>query len=85
MNWEIRWNPKAFKFLDKLPKDTALRVIDKLEQVKANPFHYLEHFEGDRMLYKLRIGDYRILVDVDFQQHVLKIRVFDHRGRVYER
>jgi mRNA interferase RelE/StbE len=85
MNWDLRWNPRAFRFLDKLPKNVALRVIDKLEQVRANPFHYLEHFEGDKSLYKLRIGDYRLLVDVDFSKKTLTIRVFDHRSKVYER
>ncbi|MBI3050828.1 hypothetical protein HYY74_00035 [Candidatus Woesearchaeota archaeon] len=58
--------------------------MGKLDKVAVNPFRYLEHYEGAEV-YKLRIGDYRMLIDVDFTNKVLKIRVLDHRSRVYER
>ena len=82
MKWEIIWHPKAAKNLETFPKELAQRVFDKLDTVAENPFRYLEHFEGEG--YKLRIGGYRALLDIDFQNKVLKVRVFDKRGRVYE-
>lgn len=45
------------------------------------PFRFLEHFEGNG--YKFRIGDYRALIDVDFEKKILKVRVFDKRERIY--
>ena len=82
MSLDIEWDQKAFKFLDKLQKDIAERILDKLEAVKEDPFRYLEHYEGEG--YKLRIGDYRMLVDVDFGKEIIIIQVFDKRGRVYK-
>ncbi|HLC97474.1 MAG TPA: type II toxin-antitoxin system RelE/ParE family toxin [Candidatus Nanoarchaeia archaeon] len=82
MTWEIMWHPKAAKYVEILPPDLSARVLNKIDEVAENPFHYLEHFEGGG--YKLRIGDYRAIVDVDFQQKILKIRIFDKRGRVYK-
>ena len=82
MSLDIEWDQKAFKFLDKLQKDIAERILDKLEAVKEDPFRYLEHYEGEG--YKLRIGDYRMLVDVDFEKKTIIIQVFDKRGRVYK-
>jgi len=41
----------------------------------------VERFEGE--LYKLRIGEYRALVDIDFEKKVMSIRVFDKRERIY--
>ena len=82
MSFDIEWDQKAFKFLDKLQKDIAERILDKLEAVKEDPFRYLEHYEGEG--YKLRIGDYRMLVDVDFEKKTIIIQVFDKRGRVYK-
>ena len=84
MSYSVKWNPKPYKFLEKLPKDISLRVVVKLDEVAKDPFRYLEHYEGADV-YKLRIGDYRMLIDVDFSNKILKIRVFDHRSRVYER
>ena len=68
--------------MENVPSSLAQRIFDKIDEVAENPFRYLEHFEGEG--YKLRIGDYRAIIDVDFQNKVLKIRLFDKRGRVYE-
>jgi len=83
MSYSIEWDQKAFKFLDKLQKDLGLRILDKLEEIKENPFRYLEHYEGEG--YKLRIGDYRALIDVDSKKRILFVRVLDKRGRIYKK
>lgn len=83
MNYSVKVDKKVQDFLDKLPQDVALRIVNKLEQIKENPFHFLEHYEGE--YYKLRIGDYRGLIDVDFNKKILFVRIFDKRGRVYKR
>ncbi len=82
MIYSIEWDSKAFKFLERLQKDIAQRILNKLEEVKEDPFRYLEHYEGEG--YKLRVGDYRLLIDVDFENNILIIQVFDKRGRVYK-
>ena len=83
MSYRIKLSPQAEKFLDKMGKNEALRIINKLKEVCKDLFRYLEHYEGEG--YKLRIGDYRALIDVDFQNKVLKVRVLDKRGRIYKR
>lgn len=83
MNYEIIWHPAAAKYVEKLPKNIALRILSKFDEVAKNPFHYLEHFEGEG--YKLRLGEYRAIIDIDSEKKQLKVRVFDIRGRVYER
>lgn len=83
MTWEITWHPLALKFLEKLPIIISERILKKLDIVAEDPFRYLEHFEGQP--YKLRIGDYRALIDVDFSENSLLILVLDKRGRIYKR
>ena len=84
MNYIIKWHPKAYKFLKKLPYDIIRRVLDKFDLLAQDPFRFLEHYEGENV-YKFRVGDYRALIDVDFQNKILLVRVFDKRGRIYER
>ena len=84
MTFSIEIGSTAKRILKKMEKHVALRIIDKLEEVKEDPFRFLEHFEGEDV-YKLRIGDYRALIDVDFATMILKVRVLDKRGRVYKR
>lgn len=81
MSYQVSWHPKAAKYVEKLPKYIAQRILDKFDEVAEDPFRYLEHFEGEG--YKLRIGEYRALIDVDFEKRILKVRVFDLRERIY--
>lgn len=81
MIYEVIWHPKAAKYLESLPKPIARRILLKFDEASKEPFRYLEHFEGPG--YKFRIGEYRALIDVDFEKNVLKVRVFDIRGRIY--
>ena len=67
--------------MEKLPQHVSKRILEKFDEIIIDPFRYLEHFEG--VGYKLRIGEYRALIDVDLQNNILKVRVFDKRGRIY--
>ncbi len=84
MNFSIEWGRKAFNYLRKLPKNISLRILKKLESIKGNPFHFLEHYEGEDY-YKLRIGGYRALIDLDSNRNILTVQVLDKRGRIYKR
>jgi len=81
--YKIEFSSKAKKIIKKLPKQISLRILNKFEEVTQDPFHYLEHYEGNG--YKFRIGDYRALIDVDFENKILKVRVLDKRGKIYKR
>lgn len=84
MGYQVLLDPKVVKFLETLPHDLSSRIKDKLRLLKENPFNYLEHYKGDDF-YKLRIGDYRALIDVDIKNKLILVRVLDHRGRIYKR
>ena len=77
MTWRVILSPDVQKSLDK--QDPTVRERLKTE----DPFHYLEHFEGEDY-YKYRIGGYRALIDINFQEKILKIQVLDKRGRIYK-
>lgn len=82
MGWAIELSNKAQKFLDNAEEDLAFRITAKLKEVRENPFNFLEHYEGE--YYKLRIGDYSLLIDVNFEQRLLFVAVIDKRGRIYK-
>lgn len=83
--WVVLLSPDAQDFLNKQDKHLSERIKKGLEKLKTeNPFHYLEHFE-DKDYYKYRIGDYRALIDIDFGNRILKVRVLDHRRVIYKK
>ena len=82
MSFSIEWDEKVMDYIKKLPTNISKRIFKKIESIKNNPFHFLEHYEGE--YYKLRIGDYRALIDIDFEKKVLIVQVLDKRGRIYK-
>ena len=82
MNFSIVWKPSASKFLKKLQKEDCVRILKKVDLLIEEPFRYLEHYEGD--YYKLRVGNYRALIDIDFDKKIIIIEVLDKRGRIYK-
>ena len=72
------------RFVAKLPSEIARRIVSKVNSIKDSPFHFLEHHEGADF-YKLRIGDYRVLVDVDTAEKIIYLRVLGHRRNIYQR
>jgi mRNA-degrading endonuclease RelE of RelBE toxin-antitoxin system len=82
MIYDIKLSGQATRFFKHLPLEQQERVKDKFKEVAIDPFGFLEHFEGD--YYKLRIGQLRALIDINFGRNLLFVRVLDKRGRVYK-
>ena len=83
MVYGIDWSERSERTLSKLPGNIASRIVRKVDSIKFDPFHYLEHYEGESV-YKLRIGDYRALIDVDFENEILKVAILGHRSKIYK-
>ncbi len=84
MAYSIKWRPKAVKDLRKLPRDIAVRLIKKVDSLKENPIRFLEKLRGDPG-FKLRVGDYRVLIDVKEKEKSIAARVVGHRKNIYKR
>ncbi|MFC1733946.1 type II toxin-antitoxin system RelE/ParE family toxin [candidate division KSB1 bacterium] len=77
----IIFGKEASHFLEKLPKDISRRIYNKIMSTENNPFHFFERLEGNKF-YKLRVGDYRVIADIDKQ---INIRFIGHRKNIYEK
>lgn len=82
-SWRVLLHPKVDKFLNGLDEQIRERIKSKLRELQSDPFRFLEHFEGSDY-YKLRIGDYRALIDMNFKNKEIKVQVLDHRERIYK-
>ena len=78
----MAFDEEAIDFLNKLPKDIKERIFRKIIQSKENPFHYFERL-AKKETYKLRIGDYRIIADINNNQ--IRIVLIGHRKNIYNK
>jgi mRNA-degrading endonuclease RelE of RelBE toxin-antitoxin system len=83
MTWTVIWSKRAEKQLDTLPKEMVIRILNKTDEVEAEPFVYLERLSNSS-LYKFRVGNYRIIVDVINDKLILHFVLVKKRSRVYD-
>lgn len=82
--FKFKWSKNSIKTLEKLPKDISKRIVHKVNSLKLDPFRYLKPYEGESC-YKLRVGNYRVLVDVEYKNLTIYIRILGHRKKIYKK
>jgi len=81
LTYEIDFKPRALKDLKALPKSAQRRILAKIEALRndlAGDVKQLTNFTPE---YRLRVGDYRVLFEVD-EETVVVYRVM-HRKDAY--
>ena len=82
MAWHILWSDKSRKQLEKLDKKTAKRIIGCVECIKENPYTAVSRLAGSQF-FKLRIGDYRVILDLQHGKLVVFVVETGNRKRIY--
>jgi mRNA interferase RelE/StbE len=83
MAFRILWSESASRQLAKLDRTVTRRIFDRVEGLKENPLRQLRRLVG-LPYFRLRVGDFRVIVEV--QEKVLMILVLKvgHRESIYE-
>jgi mRNA interferase RelE/StbE len=83
-SFEIRFQPSVEKDFRSLPKEVVSRVIARISALRNNPFPPgAIKLSGSAGHYRIRVGDYRIVYDVDTGARILTIHYVRHRKVVY--
>ena len=78
--------PKALDDLSRLDKSIAKRITDKLTWLSENiktitPIPLISSLSG---FYKLRVGDWRIIYDIDRDENIITVHKIGHRKEIYK-
>ena len=86
MSYEIFYDKQPEKFLEKLDKNIAKRIIDKIEATLSNnPVpHNAVAIEREHGVFRIRIGDFRALYKINYEANKLIVVKVDKRSRVYD-
>ena len=76
--YKVIFDPEAIEFLEKAKGSLAKRIWDKIMSTKENPHHFFERLTG-RKDYKLRVGNYRIVADIDDNKKRIDITLIGHK------
>ena len=83
MVFTVVLHPKAVKALEKIEKSIRLRIIEELRELRNRPERV-----GKRLKYSdfwsLRVGDYRVIYEVDRGKNQVVVLFIGHRKKVYD-
>ena len=90
MAYEIEFDPGALKDLKRLDRSVQRRLLEFLRTRVANlddPRQIGGPLAGPRIgvYWKYRVGDWRIICDIQDQKIVIRVLRIGHRGAVYRR
>ena len=88
MAWQIEFDPDALKDLRKLDKPIQIRLVGFLRTRVSgltNPRDIGEALSGQRLgsYWKYRVGDWRIICDIQDQRIIVRVLRIGNRREVY--
>lgn len=84
-NYTINIKKTAVKQINALPKKIKKRVLAKINDLENNPRPSgCMKLKGRKNLYRIRIGDYRIIYSVNDYELIIYIFQVGHRREIYQ-
>lgn len=84
MTYEIHFTDKAYKQLKKFEKEDQERIIKSLERIRIRPEAFVKKIIGDPG-YRFRIGNYRVILDIEKEKLIIMILMVGHRKNIYKK
>lgn len=82
--FSISLTSNAEEFLFKSNKELARRITEKIELLKVDPVpHNSVKIVGEQRTFRIRIGDYRVLYEVNWNEKIILVYNIDKRAKVY--
>lgn len=83
---DVKLSSHAVKFLKNCEKELSERIVKKIKNLSENPFpsDAKRIVNEKEKVFRVRVGDYRILYVVFNESETLLISDIDKRGRIYK-
>ncbi len=82
--YSLEFSKKAVSFLDKLDNFEREQILNGLEKIRIRPEHFIEKLVGEQG-YKLRIGNFRVFIDLNRDKLLISVIEIGHRKNIYNK
>lgn len=85
MRYRLILSDKAIKLLDRLDRKTEERILPRLEELAVNPEdpRFSKQLETAGFRRYSRVGDWRIVYEIEKSSQKVLVITIQHRSRVY--
>ena len=86
MKYTVELKKSAAKMLRKLPKSAQKRIFNKLTEIE-NSLPPIEEtkLQGSNPFHRIRVGDYRIIYEIQDEVLIILVIKIGHRKDIYKR
>ncbi|MHA1835760.1 MAG: type II toxin-antitoxin system RelE family toxin [Candidatus Odinarchaeia archaeon] len=81
--YKIFLHPKAKSAFEKLETDLQERIKNKIAELKKSPEKGAKHLKYSNF-WRIRVGDYRIIYEIDRSEQKVIVLFIGHRKKVYD-
>jgi mRNA interferase RelE/StbE len=82
--YSIEFSDLSKKQFLKLPKDVQRRIKYSLQRIRIRPFSFVKRLVGYNSC-SLRVGDYRIILDINKKEVTILVIEIGHRKKIYKK
>lgn len=84
--YKLCYKPSVEKDLLSIPRSVASRLLNRIDRLPSDPFPSQSvKLHGAERLYRLRVGAYRVVYEVDRALAKIMIHHIRHRREVYRK
>jgi len=85
--YEIQFTDVALKNLGRYPKQDQRRILERIEELATDPhaMRNVKRLVEHEIAYRLRVGDYRVLFDLDDIIRIVDVIDILPHSRAYRR
>jgi len=86
LSYQVAIRKQALKEMDRLPTKTSRQISKAIDQLAENPRpHGCKKLKGEHeYMWRIRVGDYRVLYIIEDQIKIVEVRKIGHRKDIYE-
>ena len=86
MKYRIEFKRSAVKTLKSIPKRDRIRIRDKIDSLSEKlPDRTITKMKGDNPFHRVRVGNYRIIYEIQDQILVILVLKIGHRKDIYSK
>ncbi|MCJ7450149.1 MAG: type II toxin-antitoxin system RelE/ParE family toxin [Candidatus Nanohaloarchaeota archaeon QJJ-9] len=88
MQWKVVLSPTARDDLDSIEESVQKRIRNKLREIRMkskniSPEYFLKWIDTEKV-YRLRVGDYRVFIDLEQDSKEIQVLAVMKRDNAYE-
>ena len=85
--FQIVTSNKASRSAKKLPRQYKSRLVELLLTLRENPvpseYYDIKKLRGEEDTFRARLGDVRVVYEIDWREKTVHILIVERRGRAY--